>query len=380
MLKIRTITEVEEFASLKNKWNNLLNKTKSDNIFLTHQWIFTCWRYFGAGKELKIILIEENNEMIGIAPLMLVKKNYFLKTLKFIGDPYSDYQDFILLSGDERRILEVILTYLHKTNFWDVMYLRDIPQSSETLSVHSKISSCAVRKNVESVCPILELPHNWDEFSRMLSQQKRYNLKRYMRRLEKDNQVYFEDVENKKFLEKNVNILFELHQKRWIKENIRGAFYDSRVKEFFQDIVQQFFDQGWLQLRLLKVNEYPVSIYCFFKYNNKFYGYQSGRDPFWSKYSVGDLLLGDTIKYAIQNGIVEFHFLRGNEKYKMHWGTKNTYNYSLELINDVYSSKFKYIIFRRFENLKKIIFRAIKAKSKFYKLKNLLVSRSDSFE
>jgi CelD/BcsL family acetyltransferase involved in cellulose biosynthesis len=63
----------------------------------------TWWKYFGKGKELKIILVEEENgKLVGIAPLEL-EKFYFLKRLKFIGEHHSDYHDFILSSGQEKK-------------------------------------------------------------------------------------------------------------------------------------------------------------------------------------------------------------------------------------------------------------------------------------
>jgi GNAT superfamily N-acetyltransferase len=148
-----------------------------------------------------------------------------------------------------------------------------------------------------------------------------------------------------------MRVLFELHQKRWREKGSKGAFTDSWVKDFYLDITKQFYDQDWLQLRVLKVNDDPISSYYNFKYNKRIYYYQSGSDPNWSKYSVGDLLLADCIKSAIQKGYIEFDFMRGAEDYKKRWGTKNKYNFRLELVNDRLSSKAKYRIFRSLAEL-----------------------------
>lgn len=342
MIQISTVNDISELSSLKDKWNNLLNKSKSDNIFLTHQWIFTWWRYFGAGKKLKIILVEDNKELIGIAPLMVVKNYYFLKTLKFVGDPHSDYLDFILLPGVEKKILDLIFAYLYKCNYWDVIQLKEIPQNSETIKLINEESIYKTRKTVESICPILNLNTNWDQLFNILSPKMRHNLKYYRNRLEREHKVSFEDIEKIDLLEENMNIMFELHQKRWADQGIQGVFKDINAKRFYLDIIQQFYVQNWLQLRVLRINENPVSICLNFKYQNRFYYYQSGRDPDWYKYSIGDILLADTIKYAIEQGFTKFDFLRGDEEYKKHWMTINMYNYSIELVNCSISSKVNY--------------------------------------
>ena len=46
--------------------------------------------------------------MIGIAPLMITKINKNRKRIEFITEEVSDYLDFILCRGYERKILELI--------------------------------------------------------------------------------------------------------------------------------------------------------------------------------------------------------------------------------------------------------------------------------
>ena len=340
MMKTREVTDTKEFNVLKDKWTGLLKKSSNDNIFLTHEWLNTWWKYFGEGKELKIILVEEQNgELVGIAPLMF-EKFYFLRRLQFIGTPHSDYHDFILLSGREERVLMAILDYLLGQPFkWDVLDLKEIPQYSETLKILDDCSYQA-HKTTQNVCPVLKLPKSWDDLLNQLSERR--NIKRYSKHLNKQFQVNYESCENKDLLEIYMKIFFELHQRRWARKGSKGAFADPQIKKFGINIAKQFYDKNWLELKILKVNEKPVSIYYIFKYNNIFYYYLSGTDPSWSKYRVGTLLLADCIRSAIQKGCTEFDFTRGDEDYKKFWNTQDRYNIRLELVNDRLSSEIKY--------------------------------------
>lgn len=57
-------------------------------------------------------------------------------------------------------------------------------------------------------------------------------------------------------------------------------------------------------------------------YNNKLYLYIVAHDNMYSDYNVGNLVLLDTIEYAITHGISEFHFLWGECEYKKRFGAK----------------------------------------------------------
>jgi len=227
MMQIREITDAEEFNILKSKWNKLLKKSRSNNIFLTHQWLYTWWKYFGEGKRLKIILVEEENgELVGIAPLIL-EKFYFLKRLTFIGAHQSDYHDFILFPRQEKRVLGAIIEYLYKTSDWDVMDLKEIPEDSETLKVLDG-SPYLKRNTVQSTCPVLNLPESWDDLFSNFSKKMRRNLRYNLNYLNNKFQINYENCERNDSLKRNMEVLFELHQKRWRKRGLEGAFINPR--------------------------------------------------------------------------------------------------------------------------------------------------------
>ena len=112
MLKYELINSTEVFKSLKTEWNNLLNNSNVDSIFLTWEWQFNWWNSFKSNKTLSIIIVRDNkdNKLLGIAPLYKAKKQIFkaisISELKFIGDDdnaTSEYLDFICLKERDRK-------------------------------------------------------------------------------------------------------------------------------------------------------------------------------------------------------------------------------------------------------------------------------------
>ncbi len=59
-----------------------------------------------------------------------------------------------------------------------------------------------------------------------------------------------------------------------------------------------------------------------FAYEGRWWSYLSGYDRAFSRYSVGTQLLAHTIRAAIEEGLAEFDFLRGEEEYKFDWADR----------------------------------------------------------
>ena len=95
---ILKVTEVNEFQSFQDKWNDSLNKSLDNNVFSTWEWLSTWWKHFGKAKRLVILLIEEKNEVLAIAPFMHSKRNFLrfgnLRKTSFVGSHESDYNVF----------------------------------------------------------------------------------------------------------------------------------------------------------------------------------------------------------------------------------------------------------------------------------------------
>src|SRR5438132_12003737 len=65
-----TIQSDEQFLSMREKWNALLQCSASDGVFLTHEWLSSWWRHLGEGRQLSIVTARENGELIGILPVV----------------------------------------------------------------------------------------------------------------------------------------------------------------------------------------------------------------------------------------------------------------------------------------------------------------------
>ena len=174
-------------------------------------------------------------------------------------------------------------------------------------------------KGESACCPYALLPDNWESYIDSLSKNTRYNIRRKMRKLDKNFNVNFYRWSDTDTLAFAMGRLAELHRKRWEQEGIVHSFSDLKFTEFHHEVARKFHEQGLLRLYVLELNEtIAAMLYCF-KYGGKLFYYQSGFDPEYSEYGVGTVLFARAIQAAIGEHIREFDFLRGYHRYKYDW-------------------------------------------------------------
>jgi CelD/BcsL family acetyltransferase involved in cellulose biosynthesis len=140
-----------------------------------------------------------------------------------------------------------------------------------------------------------------------------------------------------------MQLLFKFHQKRWRSKGLPGAFADARFRNFHLDIAKTFALKGQLGLFLLKLSGKPIAAIYGFKDQTKFYQYLSGFDPDYSKYSVGNQLTAYVMEKCIDDGLLEFDFMRGGEAYKDRWKTLSRWNYVAVIPRGILSNTFYWL-------------------------------------
>jgi CelD/BcsL family acetyltransferase involved in cellulose biosynthesis len=345
------IEEVKDFQSLKGSWNNLLKRNLlGNNVFLTWEWISTWWKHFGDGRKLLLLKVEDGNEVVAIAPLMLSKyKLPFFGTIKkveFLGVKHSDYNNFIILKK-EAECLRLILDYLlNVVTDWNWIELKEIPETNEKAGYLEKLFSgvppeLKLHRHVCNICPYILLPNSYETLTAKLSKNMRQNLNKYLRRAKANHNVEFKKFDEACFsVDEAMQVFMQLHEARWAMEGKNGAFRDAAFRDFHIEIAEIFASKGWLGLYFLMMDGRPVSTQYTFEYGEKIYYYLGGFDPNYAQYSVGNLTTMFILERGIKNGFLEYDMLRGDEHYKRLWTSNYRRNFEFRLVPESPNSKF----------------------------------------
>jgi CelD/BcsL family acetyltransferase involved in cellulose biosynthesis len=330
-LRARAITSTEAFAALRERWNDLLMRSSTNSIFLTWEWLFSWWQQFGNDSELSIILIEKSDRLIGIAPLYYEKKRMRgvlpLVSLQWLGSGAvgSDYLDIIVEPDYQNEVYQAIYRYLiDNEHHWDLLRLCDMPQESRAFEHFCQQFQNQPEFNYqhdrEYICPYIDLKgQSWQSFEMSLSSNMRYNLKRREKQVFDHLRAELARCDQSQNVSTLLDQIFDLHNRRWQLRGGSDGFAGRSIRAFHQRAAARLFEKGWLKLFLLEIDHKAVAGIYGLEYQNTFSFYQSGFDPAWDRYSVGMVLLGQTVKDAIARNLERYDFLHGAEEYKFKW-------------------------------------------------------------
>ncbi|HYR92455.1 MAG TPA: GNAT family N-acetyltransferase [Terriglobia bacterium] len=327
-MNVERIETAGRFAELREEWNNLLERSASDCVFLTHEWLHTWWKHLADGRRLSILACREDGNLVGIMPVAVRDAQYtrmMPRALEFLGSGVigSDYLDAIMLPGHEREVMRAFGDQLNQSNL--MLHLSQLKRgSSAALELAEQLQRrrWTVAETKINVCPFISLAGlDWDGYLATRSSSQRYNFNRRLRQLMKGSEMRLECVQSPGEAQTGLDVLIALHRKRWGARGSSEAFQTDAVVAFHREFVERAAGRGWLRLMILRLGNQPVAALYGLRYGERFYFYQSGFDPAYSKQSVGLVVMGLAIKAAIEEGVSEYDFLHGDEEYKFHWAS-----------------------------------------------------------
>src|SRR5438270_3852387 len=72
-IAVQFLTTTEEFARLAPEWNRLLAKATAASVFNSWLFQYQWWQVYGAGQPLRILVVLERGDTVGILALYIQK-------------------------------------------------------------------------------------------------------------------------------------------------------------------------------------------------------------------------------------------------------------------------------------------------------------------
>lgn len=339
-VKIEAIDSSSVFETLHAEWNDLVQRSVSNTIFSTWEWHKHWWDAYHPGTLWIITIRSDEGVLLGIASWFLEHDAERGRVVRHVGcEDVTDYLDVIFDKSQLEACYSSLADYLvaHRDRF-DVLDLCNIPEGSPTCEHFTEMLSghgFEVKTNRQDVCPVIQLPDNWDAYlDDILDKKQRHEIRRKLRRAEGQKQMgglewYIVDASHN--IDEEIDHFLQLMA---ASHPEKAEFLtDDQHVQFFRSIIPAALEQGWLQLNFLKVNDQHAAAYLNFDYGDSILVYNSGLDPQrFASLSPGIVLLSYNIQHAIELGRSTFDFLRGDENYKYRMGAQDTSIYNLKAI------------------------------------------------
>lgn len=348
---VERIEDIASFEKLREEWNELLEASASNSLFLTWEWLHTWWKHLSERRKLLIIAVRSGRELVAVAPLAVspcrVTRLLPFRSLEFMGSGSvgSDYLDFIIKRDREGEALEALAEHLAGGKLMlDLAQLNRNSCLAAGLSGKLGLRGWGCSEKATDICPFIPLSgHSWQSYLATLGGEHRYNVQRRLKNLTKQFDVRFEQAESEEQRRQALALLVSLHNMRWRERGGSNSFHTPGLVAFHDELSRLALERGWLRLFVLWLDGKPAASLYGFRYQRVFYFYQSGFDPSYSKHSVGLVTMGLAIKRAIEEGAEEYDLLHGDERYKFQWAREARELGRVEL----YPPRFRGLLYRK---------------------------------
>jgi CelD/BcsL family acetyltransferase involved in cellulose biosynthesis len=320
------LEEIDDYAALdalSNIWDSVVQKSKENNVFSTWEWLSCWWQHFGQGRQLRVLVARERDQIIGIAPLMLSKYSFkrlgSACKLEFIGSPESGCNNLILTRSQE-QCSKLFLDHIMSSTDWDLLELDAIYEDSSTLELLAKkTSGLQLGLTTPPLSPYIELPDSIERVMKRLGPETRRKLLRMNRKLREEYAVDAKTEADFTSVDEVMDIVFELKKKRC--EQKKWPVPEKTERDFHSALARSLRNKGWLSVFFLTADDEPIACDYSFQYGSRRYGYHLSFDPAFSRYSVGSIALMHTIEMSIRRGLKEYDLRPGDVQYKLRWAT-----------------------------------------------------------
>jgi hypothetical protein len=315
MLKIISIKDFKSFQEIKRDWQFLETKIGHQSITSSYDWVENWWRIFknrndnnfGINKQLRIILLINNNEIKAIFPLTKLYRKFAgfrVSFLEFIAQQWGGCSNDLISTDLNNEEIRFLLNWIKKNISYDFILLK-------YLSLNT-ILSPYFKMYLYTACPIIKIAKykHYDEYkSKNYSKNLKRNLIKSNNRAKRKNIIIERSIEDI-----NPKLLREI--KKLSLEKTRDgkiSLYNDVDKQKCYNNAYRMFESN---VTFVRLNNKHVSYATNIIINNKKYGIDISYDRDYKEYDLGTLTVDRSIKDSFEREL-EIHSLGpGLDSYK----------------------------------------------------------------
>ncbi len=187
MVQVVEYNTLDELASLRPVWNRLLAQTPGATFFQSFDWLKNYSEFFGRERQLRVLVVEEAGEPIGILPLAVAVETSRVGRVRVLGYPLAGWGSFYGPIGTRpAEILEAGLAHIQATpHDWDLLDLRWVDADIDRNATPNAF--CQVGFNFDArvwhTSAQVELDRGWEHYWTSRTSRWRNNVRRTERLL-----------------------------------------------------------------------------------------------------------------------------------------------------------------------------------------------------
>lgn len=321
-LSVELVGEEAGLAALTPDWRRLAELR--GNAFLTPEW-FLAALHVGERSRRPLVAVARGGDgaIVGLLPFA-ERDGQAGHELVLAGPVATDLVHPVALREHEDAVAAAAVSALLDARPRHVLRLGNVDAAArwwrpESPEARRRLTPVA---GPGEVLPYIEIAGlDWDEYLGTRSRGFRNEVGRKMRKLRREHDVVVRWTTGAEELTADLDTLFELHRARWRDRPGSSAFVADELYPFHQRFAAAALERGWLRLLTMEVDGAAAGSWYGWQLGDRWSYYQAGFDPAWSSYSIGTLVLAETVQRALEEGAAEYDLLLGGESFKSRFAT-----------------------------------------------------------
>lgn len=317
-MTIAWIGGADEVSSAE--WRSVHARCARPSPFLSPAFLLPWNRAFGNGRPARVARWESGGEASGF--LFLCGRGDGLPGWELMGGhDVSDILDALVADGAEAAFWDRLLAESTQLLSDGPLVLQCLDADSPTPELlASRAPALGLSVRIEEIerSPHVHLAPSFDEYVEALDKKARHELRRKMRRAaEALPGIGYRVCREPGEVEACMPHFLALHRKSTAD---KAGFMSDEMERFFREIARGFASEGTMRLAFLSGPDGDVAAAFQLAAGDRLLLYNSGFDPARRDANPGLVLIARCIEDAIGEGIREYDFLRGTERYKYDLG------------------------------------------------------------
>lgn len=329
--EFHTLEELEPFRPV---WRSLWNRTEQAGFFQSLDWLEAYWRHWAGGQRLRVIVVADAGETVGLVPLVVRSVQTRLGTLRFLTYPLDEWGSFFGPVGPE-PVITLTAAFEHLCNTqrdWDVLDLRWVSsygRDAERTRQSLRGAGLPVLERPWQQIPVIEFSGTEQDYWAGRSKNFRSKCRKNRRNTEARGEVRYVRYRPRGAEHGESDPRWDLYglceqiaERSWQGASTTGTtLTHGPVRDFLREAHQAACRLGAADIELLFVGDRPAA----FNYNycggGRIASVRTGFDPDFADCGAGSVLLERSIEDSFTRGDVLLDFGPGSLDYKRRWQT-----------------------------------------------------------
>lgn len=296
-------------------------------MFLRHEWFDAAWAWRKSDARLAILCIREQNQLVGIAPLIVESARLArlpLRRLALLTVPDTQFADILLAPDHKGPAAAAIAAAIAARPGWDALTLTHLPENAEaTRSLLPALRSAGIAATCKPFGenPLIDLSGEWEAFYATRGRRLKKSNNLTANRIKKVGKPEIEWLHGRAdpvLVQSWQAELIRVSAASW-KETTGLTLDNPGPQAFATRLLAHAGECGWLSLWRLTLDGVTVATEFQLDYDGDCFALRADYDQTQRELSVGSYLNWKLLEQMFATNLKRYYLGPGGNAYKARW-------------------------------------------------------------